>query len=90
MRGTSEICSRTIGEIVQKYHRKRIIQRAWVVEEGAVGRGILDRRILCGDSRRERGLEGCGEVCENARQRAESSAVKIVVNPYPALLAQGN
>ena len=83
----------TPGQLVRLFKsitgRELFKRHGWLKKE-LWGRRVLDGWILCGDGWRARRLEGCGEIRQNARQRAERSAVEIVVVfSYPVLLAQG-
>ena len=76
---TSKVCTRAIGEGVQEYNRARIIPQVSRDKERFVGRGVLDRWILRGDSRRARKLGSGGEIYQRTRQDPTRSAITPLV-----------
>jgi REP element-mobilizing transposase RayT len=56
---TPKVCPWSIGKTIQKYHSKTVVSKVSRVEERTVGRGILDRWILCWNCFREKQLEDC-------------------------------
>src|SRR5918998_5668950 len=82
MFGASEECSWTDSACVQEYYGKGSLSQEAEGEERAVGRRVLDRRLLCRHGRGTRELAGGGKLREKPRQaKGGATAVKTVLIP---------